>query len=759
MSDLESQAKRLNKHLVIRRPSVAGKSGTFEYTYRTSPRAIQAAGDKVSARPKKLDLPGEPMVLPMRTQANRKTYYGLPNKMWLYLGHSGLEAAIVSPVEDELVGATTWEELVELPRVTIASNDRPLNLTPLTGLTRVNQSHRATDSPIPTRTINDDDDDREEMILSDSSDEDVIVTRSLTRPRGQRRRFASCSDIDENSSSQTIESPRSELPQPSTSGWMPQRAITETAPESIETIEQPFRHPILTQELANSSGLSGDGRRDEESRRDQEKKDREVERERRKEERRRERIEREEREEAEIKEREDREEREKEEKEREERETERAMADLVHLASQNEPGPEQNQTDPRCVPIPNLGPPITINDLVPLTTCTSQALLSDRVRAMGKMLAEIENLKTVRLKHVNEIIDGRPPVIPIAKSFQCPSLERVASTGLVDRLNDQMMACAMSCSRLLIEAEEMAELEARAEVTRMMENWAPTQQELYAMKSIKEARLSRKHEYDPDKPKAKGKLVFFDSVKPGERSFKPHESASKALTSGHKIAGKKAPKEAPEAPGVTEKAASKTKKKVNANAGADQTNNKKGTSKKSGVKRKRKTTDDLNGTAVVQPVREANSAPIRPVAPNRPSVAPNQAKKSNQRTPSNGQTQPARTPVAPIRTPAAPNRAPTAPNGPRMNKNGVQSGNGGGPRTASAPTARFQVQGQQWRQNRTGQPTSYQNNQNQNDQRGWSGPAPTRIGSFPYQARARPATDVYYGLNGREYQSRNCWRK
>lgn len=180
--------------------------------------------------------------------------------------------------------------------------------------------------------------------------------------------------------------------------------------------------------------------------------------------------------------------------------------------------------------------PLTLSDLIPPFDIPAEKILDDRCVRMGKLLAEIENVVAAKKRHINELADNRPPIIPLAKPFQCPSMQKVATKDLLDKLNAAMMSCAKECSLALIRAEEEVEKQLREEINELWEGWNLSQDELFSIKYIKESRLSRIHPY-----KTRTDIItFFEITGKGDGTrITPHVSSIKANTSGHKIPGNK----------------------------------------------------------------------------------------------------------------------------------------------------------------------------------------------------------------------------
>jgi len=183
----------------------------------------------------------------------------------------------------------------------------------------------------------------------------------------------------------------------------------------------------------------------------------------------------------------------------------------------------------------NAAPFFSWVSLIPPDDPTVTVLLEPQTLKIGRLLAEVSNIQAAKIRHVNELADGRPPVIPLARAFQCPSMGRVATEELVNAWNKAMLNCAQEMSLALIKEEERAEKEIRAQLTSDALAWNFTQEESHAVKLIRDARVLKQHPYkhNPDP------LVFFELTGTGDqRKITPHVSATRANTSRHKIPGK-----------------------------------------------------------------------------------------------------------------------------------------------------------------------------------------------------------------------------
>ena len=180
-------------------------------------------------------------------------------------------------------------------------------------------------------------------------------------------------------------------------------------------------------------------------------------------------------------------------------------------------------------------PPLNWITLMPPTDPPFRSLLDPRNVKIGKLMAELHNVREAKLRHIQELNDGRPPIIPMAKAFQCPSMGKVFSEYLVDEWNRCMLKCGEDMSIALIEAEEEAENSIRREILAEQGGILPTNIESHSIDLIMKSRLKTQKKYVPNEEP----LVFFKLEDTGKQiRLVPHESGLKAHTSGHKIPGK-----------------------------------------------------------------------------------------------------------------------------------------------------------------------------------------------------------------------------
>jgi hypothetical protein len=154
---------------------------------------------------------------------------------------------------------------------------------------------------------------------------------------------------------------------------------------------------------------------------------------------------------------------------------------------------------------------------------------------IGKTMADMHNVRAAKIRHVNELADGRPPINPLPKAFQCPLMSRLASTGLVETLNILLLECGVAMSRELIKAEEKLEEELRRELITYQGDVLPTNAESHVIRIISEARERNQQVYRP----RTDPLIYYDITGTGNLArITPHESSMKANTSKNKIPGK-----------------------------------------------------------------------------------------------------------------------------------------------------------------------------------------------------------------------------
>jgi hypothetical protein len=173
--------------------------------------------------------------------------------------------------------------------------------------------------------------------------------------------------------------------------------------------------------------------------------------------------------------------------------------------------------------------------LVPPVDPPVATLLEPRSVRLGKLLADLSNIRAAKLRHVNEIADGRPPVLPRARLFQCPSMDKLDIDELLDSWNQAMLRCGHEMSLALVKAEEKAELILRGKIEAEYDVAPVTNLESHTIKIIRDARTRDQHPFVPNTEP----LTFFIVKGAGKNQrIVPHETAKKANTSGHKIAGK-----------------------------------------------------------------------------------------------------------------------------------------------------------------------------------------------------------------------------
>lgn len=171
---------------------------------------------------------------------------------------------------------------------------------------------------------------------------------------------------------------------------------------------------------------------------------------------------------------------------------------------------------------------------IPTRDTPVRNLMTNKVTRLGGALAELNNIRVSKMRHINQIADGRPPVVPVlSKAIQCPSLHRMAGTNIVDKLNDIMKGCAAACSRALVKAQERIENQVLSEIETIYQEGAPwSELDLAAARRIRDERSTRAHPY---RPKNNCPLVFVEAISEDSRSIRPHESAEKAHSTGQRI--------------------------------------------------------------------------------------------------------------------------------------------------------------------------------------------------------------------------------
>lgn len=112
IQDIEERAARLQKNLLIRRPSMH-KPGTYAYYYRASPEAYRPISDQITDRPQNYYIGRHNFLcLQLRTQENKRTYQRIAKRPWDRLVQQGIEVEfqLVSPQGEECPGHIRWHE-------------------------------------------------------------------------------------------------------------------------------------------------------------------------------------------------------------------------------------------------------------------------------------------------------------------------------------------------------------------------------------------------------------------------------------------------------------------------------------------------------------------------------------------------------------------------------------------------------------------------------------------------------------------------
>ena len=164
-----------------------------------------------------------------------------------------------------------------------------------------------------------------------------------------------------------------------------------------------------------------------------------------------------------------------------------------------------------------------------------ESIIDPDVSRLGSLFAEMDNLSQSVLRHTDLMADGRFAVLPLAKSFQVPSMKRIANEDLVNELNSIFREAAEKASRALVIAQVEAAKVIRAEASTLASSRDWTEDDVDAAQAI---RLSRQDRLKPYKPSDKPAVTFFQLL---DGAIKPHGSAAVA----HTTAGRKSDSVAP----------------------------------------------------------------------------------------------------------------------------------------------------------------------------------------------------------------------
>ena len=160
-----------------------------------------------------------------------------------------------------------------------------------------------------------------------------------------------------------------------------------------------------------------------------------------------------------------------------------------------------------------------------------ESLLDSDINRFGSLMAEYDNISVTILRHTNLLHDNRFPVLPVPKLFQVPSVRRVAVDDLAADLNRIYEEAAEKASMALIRAEVEASKLIRSELSFISRSRIWTMDDLATAQAI---RLSRSNRLQPYKPSNKPPTVFFEVV---DGVIKPHTAAAEAHTTAGREAG------------------------------------------------------------------------------------------------------------------------------------------------------------------------------------------------------------------------------
>ena len=164
-------------------------------------------------------------------------------------------------------------------------------------------------------------------------------------------------------------------------------------------------------------------------------------------------------------------------------------------------------------------------------------LLVPKVSALGRALAHLQDLRSAKMRHINQLADRRWPITPAVKPLQSPSLiHKERGAALTNTLNNILSGAAAACSRALIHHEEESETAQLNIVHNLWTSGAPwSNDELSAVQRIRDTRAK-----PLPKPRANNLppfTFFVFSEGPNGNSLQPDPSATSANTTGARRPG------------------------------------------------------------------------------------------------------------------------------------------------------------------------------------------------------------------------------
>jgi hypothetical protein len=128
-------------------------------------------------------------------------------------------------------------------------------------------------------------------------------------------------------------------------------------------------------------------------------------------------------------------------------------------------------------------------------TFDAKTLTDIKVKTLGVLDAQINNLESAAIKNTNKQCDGRVPILLLGTTVQSPCPDLVLTPDLLKTLNDMAFSCMTKMSHKLIEKqlEVMETLVNKKED--LLSNWQPTEQDKVAAERITKSRTIKESTY------------------------------------------------------------------------------------------------------------------------------------------------------------------------------------------------------------------------------------------------------------------------
>ena len=157
----------------------------------------------------------------------------------------------------------------------------------------------------------------------------------------------------------------------------------------------------------------------------------------------------------------------------------------------------------------------------------------ERVRKLGKLLADIENLHNAINRSNNYKDNGYPVVLPLGRQIQTPCPELITD-DMITELNTVMNECADRLTEVVTTRQRDHVKKLEGEAARILREWEPTAEEVLGIQRVKAARVTQIRLYPDHLNPNPGILSFFTApdISKGERLIVPNYDTNRIQSTG-----------------------------------------------------------------------------------------------------------------------------------------------------------------------------------------------------------------------------------